>query len=262
MKISILQTNVCRGETSANLKHLRNLLKNTPDIGEIVLLPELFTSGYLFDDPETIQNLAEPLEYSQTVNELQELAVENGCLMVAGMPERYQQQYFNSAVVVDEEGLQHSYRKIALSSVDRRYFNGGNQLTVFEYAGIRFGMAICFDLWFPEIIRQYSDQNIDVLLHLANFGGEQSLHIARARAIENSMFVVTCNRVGAEKTQDIDGTYCGCSRVISPTGQLIACAGGDEEVIFAELDVESGVSKKVIGVDLKEEIKAICKAMK
>lgn len=261
MKINILQIDICRGDKSANLQHLCDLLKTSSDTDDIVILPELFTSGYLFDDPNDIQSLAESFDASQTLQVLQELAVKHDCLVVAGVPEQHQQQYFNSAVVVDKEGLQHSYRKIALSSVDRRYFSGGNRITVFEYAGIRFGLAICFDLWFPEIIRQYSDQDIDVLLHLANFGGEQSLHIARARAIENSLFVVTCNRVGAEKIQDIDGTYCGCSRVINPAGQILSSAGDCEEVMSVDLDIESGVKKTVIGVDLKEEIRAICKAM-
>ncbi|TMO45456.1 carbon-nitrogen hydrolase family protein, partial [Pseudoalteromonas ruthenica] len=80
--------------------------------------------------------------------------------------------------------------------------------------GIRLGVVICFDLWFPEIVREYVSQEVDILLHPANFGGEQSFHIARARAIENGLYVVTCNRIGEENIRGINGYYCGKSQVI------------------------------------------------
>ncbi|WP_461535877.1 carbon-nitrogen hydrolase family protein [Spongorhabdus nitratireducens] len=259
MKISLIQMDIIHGNRQANLEHLDTLLEGSDDIGDIVILPELFISGYLFNDPEEIQNLAEPFNNSPTINRLQTLASLYNCLFIAGIPEKDQTQYFNSLAVIDASGLLHSYRKMALSPVDQRYFSRGNQHTTFRYKGINFGLAICLDIWFPEIIREYVEQDVDILLHPANFGGEQSLHIARARAIENDMTVVTCNRVGSEKTRDISGQYRGQSQVVSPSGDIIAQFGEREQIKTISLPIHRPQKKMVIGVDLKNEIKKLIK---
>ncbi|MGY0217162.1 carbon-nitrogen hydrolase family protein [Endozoicomonadaceae bacterium StTr2] len=257
MKISLIQMDIRHGDRQANLQQLDILLKKSDDIGGIVILPELFTSGYLFNDPEEIQNLAEPFNKSPTINHLQTLAALYDCLFIAGIPEKEKAHYFNSLAVVDASGLIHSYRKMALSPVDKRYFNRGSQHTTFKYKGITFGLAICLDIWFPEIIREYVERNVDILLHPANFGGEQSLHIARARAIENDMTVVTCNRVGFEKTRDISGQYRGQSQVVSPSGDIIARLNDSEELRTISIPIHRPQRKVVIGVDLKNEIKQL-----
>ncbi len=117
-----------------------------------------------------------------------------------------------------------------------------------------FGLVICFDIWFPEIAREYVSLGVDVLLHPANFGGEQSLIIARTRAVENNMFVVTCNRVGVENAAGISGTYCGHSQVVDPDGNLIYQAGDKAEIQTVMLNIEEDRNKKVIGVTLAQEI--------
>ncbi len=263
MYITINQINIKHNDTKKNIQNaLRIIESEKPAAGTLFLFPELFTSGYLFDDEKDIHTLSEEYSSGNSIATLNEAARDYGITIVAGIAEKSANQYFNTAAIIDSNGLRHLYRKITQTKIDRQYFNRGGQLTTFEYQGVTFGITICFDIWFPEIIRKYTEQNIDVLLHLANFGGEQSLHIARARAIENNIHVITCNRVGAESTKEIQGTYCGKSQVISPTGEVLVSLGSEEEVVTVELDIEAGRRKKVIGVDLLDEIQAINNALK
>ena len=129
------------------------------------------------------------------------------------------------------------------------------------YQGLTIGLAICFDLWFPEVIRRYTEKNTDVLLHLANFGGEQTLLMAQARAMENSLFICTCNRVGTENTKTINGFYRGNSQVVAPLGQTIFRAGQQAEVHTVELNVNQEPAKQFSGISLQKELSTIRKLL-
>ena len=74
---------------------------------------------------------------------------------------------YNSAVVIGPEGYIGKYRKIAQTPIDRAYFERGTELLVFETDGVRCGIIICFDIWFPNIVQTYVKQNIDILIHIA-----------------------------------------------------------------------------------------------
>jgi len=257
LKISIVQTNVHYKNKIENVSNLRYLLSQSNDLGEIILLPELFSTGYIFDKPSDIHKLAESAKGGKTVLELQSIAAEFNVVIVCGIAEKVDNSYFNSSVVVDKLGVKCIYQKISQTNIDKQYFTRGQSIVTFEYSGVKFGLAICFDIWFPEIVREYTKQNIDVLLHPANFGSDQSLHIARARAIENSIYVVTCNRIGTESAMGIDGFYCGKSQVIDPQGNVLFSAG--KEVILQTIDIEisSEIEKSIIGVKLGDEITTV-----
>ena len=176
---------------------------------------------------------------------------------VTGTPKQDGDRYFNACVVISPTGVEHVYRKISQTNIDKQYFERGDHLVSFKHKGVTFGLAICFDIWFPEIIREYARRGVDVLLHPANFGGEQSLHIARARAIENAMYVVTCNRIGRELVNGIDGDYCGQSRVIDPKGNVLFSAGSASSLKTMDINLQENPNKAVIGVGLVNEISDI-----
>lgn len=257
VKITTVQMNVSYKNRAENIATVKTLLDGADSLGDVVLLPELFSTGYLFNEAVEIHLLSESLDDSQTLRDLQTIAAQHDVLIVAGIAERAEDCFYNTLVLVDKNGLKDRYRKIAQTNIDKAYFSRGSDIVTFEHLGVKFGLAICFDLWFPEIIRQYTEQGVDVLLHPANFGGEQSLHISRARAIENSMFVFTCNRIGSEKADAINGTYCGKSQAISPQGGPLMMCGTDTEVQTISIDIEGQQDKKVIGVNLLEEMTEI-----
>jgi len=254
MKISLLQMDVCYKNKKQNINKLRRMLESATEIGEMVLLPELFSTGYVFSDPSEIHALAEVIVGGYTLSELQALASEFDTLLVAGIAEKMGDGYFNSVVVVSSSGLRTSYRKISQTNMDKQYFSRGHDLAIFSLAGITFGVVICFDIWFPEIVREYAKRGVDVLLHPANFGGSQSHVIARARAIENNLWVATCNRIGNEKIVGMDANYCGGSRVIDGLGNIISSVEQQETLISCEIHVDTEKSKTVIGVELADEI--------
>ncbi|MCG7499582.1 carbon-nitrogen hydrolase family protein [Vibrio sp. Of7-15] len=263
MDITLVQLDICYKNRQENLNKLGTLLERCDGVGDLVLLPELFTTGYLFEQPDEIHQLAEPMtNSSDTVSYLTRLAQKFQTTFVAGLAEKVESRYYNTVVVVDAKGLVNQYRKMALTNIDKQYFSRGSELVTFTVDGVRFGIAICFDLWFPEVIGEYSRRNIDVLLHPANFGGEQSLQIAQTRAIENNFHVITCNRVGEEITTEVAGRYCGKSQVVSPLGELIFCASEHEEVKTVTINIDSTIKKKVLGVDLDTERKSIINAIK
>ena len=257
MKISIVQMEVYYKDKSRNIAQVSELLAKSDVVGDMVLLPELFSTGYIFNVAEEIHELSEDYADSGTIESLRLLADKYNTLIVAGIAEEGSGHFYNSVAVIDKNGLKHKYRKISQTNIDKKYFSRGNSLLTFQHRGLAFGVAICFDLWFPEIIRGYADVGVDVLLHPANFGGDQSLKIARARAIENSMYVVTCNRIGEDVTKDLSGTYCGNSQVCTPAGEILLQFGSDSAIKIVDLNHLDAVSKRVIGVDLTEEIKTI-----
>lgn len=263
MDITLVQLDVYYKNKRENLNKLCALLERCENVGDIVLLPELFTTGYLFEQPKEIHQLAETLSNSsETVSYLTSLAQKFQTTFVAGIAETIESRYYNTVAVVNAEGLAHQYRKIALTNIDKQYFSRGRELITFDVNGVTFGVAVCFDLWFPELIGEYSRRNVDALLHLANFGGEQSLRIAQTRAMENNFYVITCNRVGEEVTTEVSGHYCGKSQVVSPVGELIFSGSEHEETKTVTINVDSTVKKKVLGVDLETERTDILKAIK
>ena len=219
VSITLVQLEVEYKNKQKNLSRVSDLLEAETSVGDITLLPELFSTGYIFNEAAEIHELCEDFNNSPTIDSLTLLAAKHQTLIVAGIAEEDDGQHYNSVVVVDGSGLRHKYRKVSQTKFDKEYFSRGSELLTFQYKGLKFGVAICFDIWFPEIMRAY--QLVDVILHPANFGGHHSFAIAQARALEEGCNVVTCNRVGQDVVDAFSATYCGGSRVYSPKGELV-----------------------------------------
>ncbi|WP_419833827.1 carbon-nitrogen hydrolase family protein [Endozoicomonas atrinae] len=119
---------------------------------------------------------------------------------------------------------------------------------------MKLGVSVCFDIWFPELMRGY--QEVDVILHPANFGGQQSFSIAQARALENGQHILTCNRVGKDITSEFTANYCGGSRVYNPRGEelLRLCETQSINTIAIE---DLTLAPQYNGIDLQDEINEI-----
>lgn len=103
------------------------------------------------------------------------------------------------------------------------------ELKIFEVNGIKIGVQICFDLWFPEISREQLRLGADIFCALANFGGETTYHIAKIRAIENLTPLVLCNRIGKESIPDMEAEFLGKSTILDSSGQRLCIAPKEEE---------------------------------
>lgn len=220
---------------------------------DILVLPELCTCGYLFDHREQLLKRAERVPDGAFVRKMVELSQLHQCAIIAGMAELDDGAVYNTAVIVDSGKYVGKYRKIHLSDYEKTLFKRGDRNEVFEVKGIKVGVQICFDLWFPEMAREQMLQSADLFCALANFGGETSYHIARIRAIENLTPMVLCNRIGAEKSSTMEAGFLGMSSIIDSTG--VRLIPGKEKVGYADASEikTNAVRSNIICRDFREE---------
>ena len=202
---------------------------------ELVVLPELCTCGYLFDSREELRVVCEPVPDGKTVRRLMEISRRHQVILIAGVPELEGDSLYNTAVVLDCGRYVGKYRKQHLSELEKKLFQPGENDGIFQVRGLRLGVQICFDLWFPEVARTQFYQKADLFCVLANFGGETSWQISRIRAIENLTPLVLCNRVGTEQNESITAGFLGKSTVFGEDGaSLCEAHRGTEETGTAE----------------------------
>lgn len=258
MKVTIVQLDIKYKDIDHNLKNFKNMIEKIDEVGDLIVLPEMFTTGYIFNTKNELYNISENIQSSSVISELKKVAAHHNATIVAGIPEKVNSKLYNSAVIVNANGIIDIHRKIALTNIDKDFFERGDKATTLQLKGINIGVCICFDTWFPEITRQYLKNSTDIIIHIANFGGEQSFDIIKSRAIENNCYIVTCNRIGTEYARNIDATYCGKSQVTSPTGEIILKLDKNEKAVTTDIPiVKSTIKKNVLGVDLKTEINEI-----
>jgi predicted amidohydrolase len=262
MRLSYFQTDIHHGFPERNLDDLSTALEQQADLGatlgEVLVLPELFTTGYIFENASLLRPLAEPVPEGKSTQRLIALAERYDTTIVAGVPELHEGEIYNSAVVVGRDGLLLVYRKQKLSVIDRRYFAAGKGNGIFQVGGVKIGILVCFDIWFPELARRYLTEQVDLVLHLANFGGPQTLDIARSRALENSLPILTCNRLGnerltiesGERRHTVTATYRGESQLIDYDGTVVYRSDAAPDLATVEIDIDPDRRKQVLGNDL------------
>jgi len=152
------------------------------------------------------------------------LAAQRSVWVVAGVAERDDDHVYDSAAVVDPLGdVVATYRKVHLFSPtgEDGCFTEGAELVVVECLGVRVGLAICYDLRFPELFRALALSGATLVAVPSAFPHARVEHwrtLLRARALENQLFVAAANRVGT----DVDTTFCGASAVVGPDGTVLA----------------------------------------
>ena len=209
---------------------------------DLVVLPELFSTGYQLNSVGPhIPELAEPVD-GPTVRALQEAARAAGCYVVAGVPLTYELEgvAFNSAVVIDRAGeVMGTYDKQHLWALERFYFRSGSDLPMFDTDFGRVGVLICYDLGFPEVARMLALQGADILVCPSAWCAEDmdvwDINVP-ARALENTVFLAAVNRYGVED----DLVMPGHTKVCNPRGQVVAELEEEAEgVLHVELDLAS-----------------------
>lgn len=221
MQVGLLQYDVMH-DAKQNLNCLKNyLLQHKVDL---VILPELSMCGYLFENRKELLSCAEAVPSGISTQNMLALSKQHSCTIIFGMAEKEHENVFNTAVIVSKGKYIGKYRKIHLSDFEKKVFDRGNENLVFEVDGVKIGIQICFDLWFPEVSREQLRMGADLLCVLANFGGDTTYHISKIRAIENLTPLVLCNRVGVESISEMDAEFLGKSTAINASGQRVYIA--------------------------------------
>jgi predicted amidohydrolase len=252
MKVAFLQFEPRWGDPQYNLTKITAAL--THQSFDLIVLPELCFSGYLFPSREALRAHAEPVPDGHTTQALVAIARQKDAFVIAGLAEREGARLYNTAVVVGPQGFVGKHRKRHLSPLEAKVFDRGEALSAFDLNGIIVGVVICFESWFPEACRALILQGAKLLCSPANFGGPQSLAIGRARAIENNVFFVTANRIGAETLEGFEALFRGESQIIGPTGDLLARAQDREGVGVVDIDPSLAGTGKLMGANFDEEL--------
>ena len=214
------------------------------DGADLVVLPELVATGSMFADPAEATRRAEPTT-GPTVRGLQELSARHRCVLVAGINETSEQDRpYNSAVLIDRGDLLACYRKTHLWGREKELFTPGDEPPPVVATSVgRVGVAICYDLEFPEVTRRLAREGAQVLVAPANWpllgkpAGERPVEVAKAQAAasQNKVFVAIADRCGTDRGE----AWTGGSVICDHTGYLLAQAAvGEPDVVFATIDPE------------------------
>jgi predicted amidohydrolase len=233
-------------DVQANLARACELIASSAS-SDLVVLPELFLSGYATVD---VEPLAVALDGPE-VGELRDAARSASVAVLVGAAERVEQGVANSALCIDAAGeLAGVYRKAHVFGAERDAYVPGNELVTVNLGGRVLGVMICFDVEFPEVARALARRGADALVTIsANCAPFEQDHrvFARARALENGLPHVYVNRVGEE-----DGVrFTGDSVALDPDARVLVEAGPEGEAILsAEIGAPGRRDARVRYLDL------------
>ncbi|BFU89969.1 MAG: Nitrilase [Nitrospira sp.] len=246
MRVGFYQFDPQFGEVAKNLEMVTAKLEQVD--AELIVLPELFASGYQFLSPEEAQQLAEPVPDGRTVRRLVDIAKRRKMHLVAGLPERSGPRCYNSAVIVGPSGFLGCYRKTHLFYEETQWFASGDSgFLVWDIGPAKIGIMICFDWYYPEAARTLAVQGADIICHPSNLVLPNCPDSMPVRCLENRVFAVTCNRIGSEARGDKERlTYIGQSEVVTPKGVIQHRASRDrEELTIVEIDPAQARNKSL-----------------
>ncbi|OGU14275.1 MAG: carbon-nitrogen hydrolase [Geobacteraceae bacterium GWC2_53_11] len=231
-----IQFTVKQGDVDANLAYVRAALPRVAAQGaNLAVLPEMWSSGFAY---KNLNDLA--LRTEGIVAELLELSARLKLVIVGSMPEPNGDKVFNTIHVIDNGKVVGVYRKIHLFSLlgEDRAFSGGDSWLLADTSIGKVGVIVCYDLRFPELSRRLAVEGAQVICVPAQWPKPRQEHwrtLLRARAIENQLFVVSCNTCGMVGKLD----FFGMSMIIDPKGELLGEMGEQEGEIMAPLDLQA-----------------------
>lgn len=216
---------------------------------DVIVLPELMTSGYVFSSAEEAHSLAIPADH-HLFDAWSASLGESGGVVIGGFAELGDDdQVYNSAAIVDSTGVLAVYRKLHLWDREKLFFTPGSALPpVVKTRHGRIAVVICYDLEFPELTRTVALSGADLLAVPTNWplgtypNGEHvpEVVIAMAAARTNRMAIACCDRTGVERGQD----WMAGTAVISELGWVLASAA-ENGFATADLDLTAGRDKKL-----------------
>jgi omega-amidase len=229
LRLSLIQTNLIWEDKQSNLKHFEEKIATIQEPTNIVVLPEMFSTGFSMQ-PE---KLAESMD-GETVEWMKEIASKKNIILTGSVIIKEDDQFYNRLLWVLPNGQVGQYNKrhcFSLAGEDQHYAPGSKR-AIATVGGWRINLQICYDLRFPVWARQQLQEDEE--------GPASRSHawktLLTARAIENQSYVIGVNRIGA----DGQGTqHAGDSMAIDPLGEVLYHAGDKDDVYTVTLQKES-----------------------
>jgi predicted amidohydrolase len=240
MIVGFLQNRPRLGQLRANLDEALALTEGID--ADLLVFPELFATGYFFEDACELREWAETPEGPTTLA-LLAWCRDRSCHVAFGFPEKAPEGVYNAAALVGPHGPVGLYRKSHLFNEEKRLFLPGNSgFPVFSLPFARVGMLICFDWFFPEAARSLALGGAQILLHPSNLVLPHGQRAMRTRSLENRVFTITANRTGEDlSSKGRRLVFTGGSQVTDPEGGVLLEAS-HEAALCAVVEIEPGRS--------------------
>jgi omega-amidase len=200
VKVALVSLDPTWEDVAANLDACRARIQRAAELGaELVVFPEMVLTGFSMGATSSAEHAGD----SPSIRSMADAAVASGVCVAFGMVLHGTQRPRNAMVVLDEHGVQRAvYGKVHPFSLagEHAHFEAGAELVVADLAGVAFGLAICYDLRFPELFAAMA-ADCDAFLVIASWPAPRIEHwfaLLRARAIESQCYVVGVNRTGAD----------------------------------------------------------------
>jgi omega-amidase len=246
LTITTIQSNLIWEEKSANLRLLEQKIAGIEEKTEIVVLPEMFSTGFSMRPDE----LAETMD-GETVEWMKKVSRENGIVLTGSIMIVEDGNYYNRLIWMLPNGQYGYYDKRHLFAYgeEDKHFSPGNKRLIASVKGWKIHLLVCYDLRFPVWARQATTQPLpmdeeyyapeyDVLIYVANWPERRShawKTLLCARAIENQCYVIGVNRVGSDGNNIY---YSGNSLIIDPLGQVLYHMADEEDINTITLQKE------------------------
>lgn len=228
MKVGYYQFAPEFGRLEKNVEKAINAIRKLR--ADLIVLPELFNTGYLFTSKSELAGLAEKIPSGFTTDALVNIAREESTCIVAGLAEKGSQGFYNTSVLVSPGGYIGKYRKAHLFFEERKWFLPGNsKFQSFDLGVAKVGVMICWDWIFPEAMRSLCLKGADIVCHPSNLVLTYCTEAMVTRCIENGVYAVTANRVGSDKRKSKEMSFTGMSQIIDPRGNVLARASKNRE---------------------------------
>ena len=228
MQITMAQFKSKLGEVEKNFELAENFIRSAKN-SDVVILPELWTTGYF---PTPLEKFADK-NAERTANFISNLSQELQINIIAGsIIAEVDGKFYNRCLVSNRRGeIVATYDKAHLFTFagEEKIFTAGNEIVTVEIDGVKCGIAICYDLRFPEFIRKIALQGAEILFIPAAWSLKRLTPrqiLTKARAIENQIFVVFVNSAGI-------------SEIVNPLGEVICETSTDNQNFNFSIDLNS-----------------------
>jgi predicted amidohydrolase len=231
LSISAIQTNLFWEDKKANLDYLEKKIAALPQNQDLIILPEMFTTGFSMNPEKLAEKPNGP-----TFNWLQQKAKQSNAAITGSYIVQDQDRYYNRLVWMLPNGQFYTYDKKHLFSLSEepKHYTAGEKKLIIDYKGWRICPLICYDLRFPVWSR--NRENYDLLIYVANWPEKRAHHwrsLLMARAIENQAYTIGVNRIGYDGNQLY---HSGNTSIIDYAGNILHHMSHVEGIANIELD--------------------------
>lgn len=217
LRLSLVQYDIVWEDKQKNLEYLHNILESLSDKTDIIVLPEMFTTGFSMNS----QNLAEPND-GKTITQIKQWAKEYNIAICGSFIASDKNIFYNRGFFISSDNeYYYDKRHLFRMGSEPQYFSSGNNRLIFKHKGFNICLLICYDLRFPVWARNI-DNEYDLLIYVANWPASRAKvwnALLTARAIENMSYVCGINRIGTDGNELI---YNGGSKLINARGDEIS----------------------------------------